>query len=144
MAAAIVSLWAYPKLPVRLESYSDVDWVSQKGVIVVIIPTLMLFIFCMFQLASLVGRKYLDVQRLKSVLNVLLIFIIFLLLALHTFMLLMPLDLDVSLDVTSFVAIVLGIYFIILGNYFPRIQRSKIQKEAPHDKEKPKEVIFQH
>lgn len=142
-----ISFWAYPKLPDYLETYSDVDWVTQKGVVVAIIPFIMVLIFCVFQLASLWGDKYLDVSRLKSMLNALLIFILLSLLVAHTFLLVQPLDINASLDspnlVINITVILFAIYLIIIGNYFPRIQRSNIQKDfTEYSNKKPSEVFL--
>ncbi|GIN73402.1 hypothetical protein J14TS2_38770 [Bacillus sp. J14TS2] len=142
-----ISFWAYPQLPDHLETYSDVEWVTQKGVVIAIFPLFMLFIFFMFQLAFLWGRKYVDVRRLKSVLDALLIFILSSQLVVHTFMLVQPINSSGILDSPNFVinivAIMFAIYLLIIGNYFPRIQRSRFQKEfAQYDKKKPREVFL--
>lgn len=140
-----ISFWAYPQLPDHLETYSDVEWVTQKGVVIVIIPLFMLVIVCMFQLAFLWGRKYVDVRRLKSVLDALLIFILSSQLVVHTFMLVQPLNSNgfSPYMVINIVAIMFAIYLLIIGNYFPRIQRSRFQKEfAEYSGKKPREVVL--
>ncbi|ULO09530.1 hypothetical protein H1230_12595 [Paenibacillus sp. 19GGS1-52] len=142
MIAIGVSVWTYPALPNRLATYSDVDWATRKEFIVTLIPVIMLFIFTLFRLAPFIGRKYMDIQRLKSMLNALLVFMMLLLLVLHTVILLQPLNYQVPFRVPTIVSIVIAIYFIMIGNYLPHIQRSKLPKEPAHSKGNLQEVFI--
>ncbi|GBF75829.1 hypothetical protein PA598K_04261 [Paenibacillus sp. 598K] len=140
-----MSFWAYPALPERLDTFSDVDWMTQKTVVAAFIPLVMLFIFAMFRLASFVGRNYFDMQRIKRLFDWWLIFLLGFLLVIHAFMLELPSNGNLSLSdqdtVVKLVALMFAIYLMLVGNYFPRLQRSMLQKKSAPDQDKPWAVV---
>lgn len=75
-----LSLWSYPQLPEHVEQVSNNQWVSQRRFLVTVIPVCMLLVTGVFQLALPIGRKHLDIDRIRSFLRSLLLLMLSLLL----------------------------------------------------------------
>jgi uncharacterized membrane protein len=126
VAAIALSLIFYAQLPrvvpIHWNAAGQIDGYAPKLEAVFVVPAAMLVVFGVFALLPLISPAGYDIETKSRAYRGILFGILAFLLAVHVQLLLAGMHRAPSIE--TFVSVALGLLFIILGNYMPKMRRN--------------------
>lgn len=126
LATAMLSLWAYPQLPLKVASHwnfqGQVDGWSSRTFHTILFPGLLIAMYLMFLIMPYFDPKkerYTEFIKVYRVMRDAIMLVLFGVFTAATFY-----NLNYPINVGAIVASLIGLLMIILGNYFGKLKRN--------------------